>query len=92
MTKLSENTFISISLLIPIIGFSIWLQTIYSIAETNTERLEELKEKQKYYREVVPIINERLAKIEVKVDYVYEKMKDRKNIFQFSRKEKLNGN
>lgn len=61
---ITENTPISISLLISLAGGIFWLTTLYSKTEANAEALKRIEYNQEKYTENLEQINERLSRIE----------------------------
>lgn len=61
---ISENTPISISLLISIIGGIVWISNISAKAESNSQAVHRIEENQREYTKNLQEINERLSRIE----------------------------
>jgi len=63
-TLLSEDTPITIGLLVIIIGGVLWLSSMDASGKANTKALDEIKMEQKLYLETVLSIDRRLANLE----------------------------
>lgn len=66
-TLLSEDTPITIGLLVIIIGGVLWLSSMDASGKANTKALEDIKQEQKLYLETVLSIDRRLANLEGRV-------------------------
>lgn len=68
MTKLTEKTTISISLMLALLGGVFWLSTIYSQSVANAKALEKISVEQLNYNKNLEAINTRLSRIEGALD------------------------
>ncbi len=66
--KITEDTAVSISLLIVIIGGVFWLSTLYAKTNNTAEAVSRIEDKSQEYQKTVDEINLRLTRIEAKLE------------------------
>lgn len=64
MNKISEKSWVSLSLVIVIIGGVFWLSTLYARANSNSENLKDLKS----------YVYRSLERIDAKLDYIIDRL------------------
>lgn len=65
---ISENTPISIGLLVTIIGGVFWLSAFYAKAQNTAQDVSEIKQAQQEYNKTLISVDERLSRIEGMLD------------------------
>lgn len=75
MTKISEKSYVSIGVVVIIIGGVMWLTTLFSKVNAQSEamaaqvdEIKQLKETQRDYNKTVESIDRRLSRIEGRMD------------------------
>lgn len=74
MKVLTENTKISVSLFVLLVGGIFWLSKIYFLAESNAATLTLVTEKQDRYSSDISAIRESIVKIETDVSHLTKQM------------------
>lgn len=67
MRSITERTMLPLSLIISLGGGIAWFTSLYSLSESNSERIAELTKKQEYYLQFIQTIDRRLSRIEGKL-------------------------
>lgn len=62
-----ESTYVSLGLLVAVIGFTAWLTVLYAQTDANAKTLIQVSEQQTEYTRNLQLINMRLSRIEGKL-------------------------
>lgn len=77
MKSISENSKITIGLLVAVIGGIVWVSKMYFLAESNASVLEKVQQKQEIYTTDIGAIRESIVKIQSDLDYLKKNLEEK---------------